>query len=97
MKEDRKIMRKFLKSIDEASLRKICEMTMLTEKETDILVCSFSRRQDANFVADKHNISLSTLRRETLQAVQKVKTRFGISRPDTVDGLSLHVSDKLRA
>lgn len=73
-------MRAVLRAIDEASLRKICEITMLTQTETDILVCSLSRRLDANFIADKHNISVSTLQRKTLQAVQKVRFRLGISR-----------------
>ena len=73
-------MRTFLRSIDEASLRRLCELSMLTHAETDILASLCSRRQDMNFIADKHNISVSTLHRRVRQAVKKVRFRLGIRR-----------------
>lgn len=71
-------MRTFLRSIDEASLRRICETAMLTQEETDILIRTLSRRQDTYFVSDLHNISLSTLQRKMTQAVLKIRFRLGI-------------------
>lgn len=51
---------------------------MLTQTETDILTRSLSQRQDMNYIADRHNISVSTLQRKTLQAVGKIKFRLSI-------------------
>lgn len=51
---------------------------MLTQTETDILTSSLSRRLDLGYVADRHNISISTLKRKTLQAVGKITFRLSI-------------------
>ncbi len=96
MKEHRLRMRRFLKSIDEASLRKLCEIAMLTKMETEILVMSLSQRLDLNFVADTHNISLSTLGRKSSLAVRKVVYRLGISPESSDSDIHCKVGQMLR-
>ncbi len=89
-------MRTFLKSIDEDSLRKICSLTMLTQTETDILTRSLSQRQDMNYIADRHNISVSTLQRKTLQAVGKIKFRLSIRPEHTEEEIREIIESALR-
>lgn len=88
-------MRAFLKSIDEASLRRLCELTMLTEVERDILVMVLSRRQDLNFVADSFNMSVSTVQRKMRQASLKMRFRLGIRHFYTEDEIRRRVEKAL--
>lgn len=88
-------MRAFLKSIDEASLRKLCELTMLTDVERDILVMVLSRRQDLNFIADSFNMSVSTLQRKMRQASLKMRFRLGIRHFYTEDEIRRRVEKAL--
>ena len=71
-------MRAFLKSIDESSMKRLCEITLLTKDEAEILTAIFSKRLDADFVADTYSVSLSTLQRKITRAVLKIRFRLGI-------------------
>ena len=68
----RNLLTKSLKSIDEYSLRKICELAMLTDLEKEILARSYSRMQDERFVADFLNLSVGGLQKKKLLALKKI-------------------------
>lgn len=72
------LFRRYLKSIDEVSLRKLCELALLTKEEIDILVMSLSRRHDANFIADRFNFSVATFHRRKETALSKLLFRLRI-------------------
>ena len=91
----RQRMRAFLRSIDEVSLRRLCELTMLTRLVRELLVMVLSRRLDLNFVADSHNMSVSTLQRKMRQAILKIRFRLGIRHFFTQDEIRMRIENAL--
>jgi len=77
----RNLLTKSLKSIDEYSLRKICELAMLTDLEKEILARSYSRMQDERFVADFLNLSVGGLQKKKLLALKKILFFIGFTNP----------------
>ena len=91
MEKRRLFLKSCLKKIDEKSLRTVCQKAMLTEKETDILAFTCSRKQDINYIADSLHISPSTLQRLKFDAVVKLLFRLRIDYDDSLAEIRLKV------
>ncbi len=88
-------LKNLLRSIDEASLRKICTYTMLTDIETEIIVMTCSKRHDINFIADALHVSTSTLQRKKMVAVEKLLFRLRIKDEQSLNNIRVIVEQVL--
>lgn len=72
MEKRKRALVRCLKAIDEESLRRLCRMVQLTKTEEEIIVMSYSRMQDASFVADTCFMGIDNLYKRKTIANRKI-------------------------
>lgn len=72
MEKRKRALVRCLKAIDEESLRRLCQMVQLTKTEEDIIVMSYSRMQDASFIADTCYMGIDNIYKRKAIANRKI-------------------------
>lgn len=76
MNEERRVFSNYLKKLNKASLRKLCEITGLSEEESKLITMYYGDGKTETFIADIFGMSANTYHNAKMKQLDRMRNYF---------------------